>query len=129
MKWLKALLIMAALLGPGLWLVWQEVQKKHDIQGQTILVPKGTSFHHISELLEKKHIIASAGLFRLWAKHQGQTSHMKAGEFYFSGKMNMPDVLEQLVQGKVVAHRVTIPEGLRTIAVLQLLAKQTQIPF
>jgi len=128
-KWLKALLIMVALFGPGVWLVWQEVQKKHEVQGQTIMVAKGTSFHHVSELLEKNHIISSAGLFRLWAKYQGQASKMKAGEFYFAGTMNMPDVLEQLVQGKVVEHRVTIPEGLRTVAVLQILAKQTHIPF
>ena len=129
MKWLKALLIMGAIFGPGVWLVWQEVQKKHDIQGQTIIVPKGASLHHVSELLENTHVITSAGLFRLWAKHQGQASKMKAGEFYFSGKMNMPDVLELLVKGKVAEHRVTIPEGLRTVNVLQILAKQTHISF
>ncbi|MDQ6990456.1 MAG: endolytic transglycosylase MltG [Mariprofundaceae bacterium] len=129
MKWLKGLLIMTALLGPALWLVWQEVQKKHELQGQTIIVSQGSSLHHVSVQLAEQHIIASSRLFRWWAKYQGQTAKVKAGEFYFSGHINIPDVLAKLVNGEVVFHRVTIPEGLRTIAVLQLLAQQTEVPL
>ena len=51
----------------------------------------------------------------------GFDKHLKAGEYSFDEKMNFKQILEKLTSGKVVMHRLTLPEGLTTAQMLVLL--------
>ncbi|MDX8391234.1 MAG: endolytic transglycosylase MltG [Mariprofundaceae bacterium] len=92
---------------------------------QVMLIAPGTSTHAIARRLEKEGVIRSALIFRTLARLRGDSLDLQSGEYRFSDSANVVTVLQRLRHGDVVLHRVTIPEGLRSDAVLLLLAKQT----
>ena len=67
----------------------------------------------IAELLTREGVIDVhrlvfvGGVFALKAR-----SDLKAGEYLFSKRASVKDVIETIVEGKVVQHQITIPEGL-----------------
>ncbi|MDQ6954263.1 MAG: endolytic transglycosylase MltG [Mariprofundaceae bacterium] len=128
-KYLKLLLIFALLLLCSLLFAWQQLAEKHQQTGGSVVIPQGASSHRVASLLEQRNIIDSAWLFRLAARLSGTATQIKAGEYAFSGDMSVRDVLNKLVAGDVKMHRLTIPEGLRSQEVLQLLADHSQIPL
>lgn len=116
------------LVGAAVW-AWQQVQERHVVAEQRLVVPHGASVHRVSGMLEQQGIVSSAALFRGLVRWQGDGATIKQGEYRFSGRLNMPDVLAVLVHGAVVQHRVTIPEGLRSEDIMALLAKNTHTPL
>jgi len=67
----------------------------------------------IAELLQQKGVIDEhkliflGGVFALKAR-----TELKSGEYLFPKRASVRDVVETMVEGKVVQHLVTIPEGL-----------------
>jgi len=124
--WLLApLLILAVVVG----VLFQQVYQSQDVKAVTVMVPSGATSAQVSKLLQDKGVVHSAWLFRAVARLHHQARAIKAGEYHFSGSMNMLQVLDILTHGDVLLHKVTVPEGLRTYAVLALLAKQTHTPI
>jgi len=124
-KWLKILLGLSVLLLCAMLFVWQQVYNKHNITEVSLVVSQGTSSYAVADALQKKNVIDSAWLFRVIARLSGAATQIKAGEYAFSGEMNVLDVLAKLVAGDVQLYHITIPEGLRTQEILQILAKHT----
>jgi len=58
-------------------------------------------------VIDEHRLIFIGGVFALKAR-----SELKAGEYLFPKHASVRDVLETIVEGKVVQHQVTIPEGL-----------------
>jgi len=125
---LGVLVLLALLAGGALWLE-QQVNARHEVAEQNIIVPHGASVHRIARLLEHHGVVSSARWFRWYVRWQGDAGAIKQGEYRFSGKLNMPDVLHILVDGAVLQHRLTVPEGLRTEDILSLLAQKTHTPI
>jgi len=115
---------MLLLLGGATWL-WQQLYAKHPVHEVALLVSSGASSHSVASSLQQHGVIDSAWMFRLVARLAGTATQIKAGEYVFSGQMSVSDVLDKLVAGDVILHRITIPEGLRTEEVLQILANHT----
>jgi UPF0755 protein len=85
---------------------------------QLVVVQSGQGFKPLSASLYQKGIILSPVKFRLFARIRGYDKHIKAGEYMLSSAMTPEKILETMVDGKVLLHRLTIPEGynLRQIA-------------
>jgi len=126
-KWLKILLILAVFLLCSMAWMGQQLYAKHSVHAASLVVASGASSHRVAASLEKLGVIDSAWVFRLAARLAGRATQIKAGEYAFSGEMSVLDVLDRLVAGDVVLHRVTIPEGLRTQEILQILANHTEL--
>jgi UPF0755 protein len=60
-------------------------------------------------------------LFRIGVMRRGQTTALKAGEYAFPASASMADVMDMLVQHKVLMHRITIAEGLTSDMALAIL--------
>jgi len=90
-----------------------------------LVVESGQGLNQVARLLQQQGVISSAQLFRLYARWQHQQHAIKAGEYVFSGTFSMVDVLHILSEGKVLMHRLTIAEGLRTADILLKLAQQS----
>jgi len=123
--WLKAGFGLLLLLFIALAVSYFQMNHKHLIVAQTMVIAHGSASSHVAKRLEKQGIIDSSLWFRIYGKFLAEATQMKAGEYQFSGSMSVQDVWAKLLQGDVVLHQVTIPEGLRTQEVLILLAKQT----
>jgi peptidoglycan lytic transglycosylase G len=85
---------------------------------QVVMVRLGQGVKALSVMLYNKGIILHPIKFKLFARIRGYDKHVKAGEYKFSDAMTPEKILQIMVEGKVLLHRLTIPEGynLRQIA-------------
>jgi len=88
-----------------------------------IEIPKGMTINEISFLLKKEKIIKNIWLFKLLTKIRWGMI-IKAGEYQLTSSMNMLHLLQTLEQGKILCHKVTIPEGFIIWQIAGLLADQ-----
>ncbi|MCL5878472.1 MAG: endolytic transglycosylase MltG [Deltaproteobacteria bacterium] len=90
----------------------------------TINIPQGVSFSRISNILTGKRIINDKTNFKLLAYLMGATHNVKYGEYLFSSSMRPTTILEKLLDGEVVLHEVTIPEGYTDEQIAQTLEEK-----
>lgn len=76
-----------------------------------IVVAPGQGFSQVAAELEEKDIIASRWRFKLLARVRGDDKRLKTGEYKLSADMTPTGILETLVSGKVLLHRLVVPEG------------------
>jgi|UPI00036E5752 UPF0755 protein len=116
-----ALLILAVGVN---WKYQQLIHQTRNCDVQ-LVIKTGQSLDQIARQLEQQGVISSTQVFRLYTRWQQQGHLIKAGEYAFVGEFSMIDVLNRLHEGKVIMHRLTIVEGLRTADILNKLAQQS----
>lgn len=94
--------------------------------GQSVMVeiPEGAGLLQISHLLQQAGVIKSAKGFASIAKVQGVAGDLKAGEYLIPVGVSPDEVLEQLVQGRVLLRQITIPEGFTTYQIAGTMAEK-----
>ena len=76
-------------------------------------IPRGLGLREISDLLARAGVINEPTVFIAGAvllKARG--ADLKAGEYQFAKEASLRDVVDTLIEGKVVQHHFTIAEGL-----------------
>ncbi len=86
-------------------------------------IPAGTSTRAILASLEERGIVRSRHLAHAALRVLFRERTLKAGEYRFEGPASIEEVLRKLVEGEVVTHRVTIPEGLTAGEIFDLVAR------
>ena len=82
-------------------------------QDKTVVIPSRAGMTDIADVLQREGVIDSnrwafiGAVFALKAR-----SELKPGEYAFQKKASLRDVIGTIVEGKVVQHAVTLPEGL-----------------
>ena len=82
-------------------------------QDKLVNIPRGIGSRDIAELLTREGVINQpwwvfvGGVIALKARDD-----LKSGEYQFKRQASLRDVVETLVEGKVIQHQLTIPEGL-----------------
>ena len=82
-------------------------------EDKIVNIPPRSGVMDIADLLRREGVIDAhrfvfiGGVFALKAR-----SELKAGEYLFPKHASVKDVVETIVEGKVVQHQITIPEGL-----------------
>ncbi|HTI66512.1 MAG TPA: endolytic transglycosylase MltG [Caulobacteraceae bacterium] len=89
----------------------------------TVVLRKGAGVSEIGAALERGGAIASAPLFMAAAQISGAAKGLKAGEYAFASRSSLSQVLSKIRRGDIVHHRVTVPEGLTSQQVVDILAK------
>jgi UPF0755 protein len=80
---------------------------------KVVTIPARAGLVEIADLLQREGVIDEhklvfiGGVFALKAR-----SELKSGEYLFPKRASVRDVVETMVEGKVVQHLLTIPEGL-----------------
>jgi len=113
------------LLLAGGWLGQQIFMETGISEPVQVVIPGGASTVEIGRILAEKMVIRSRFSFRLVATTRGFSGKLQSGHYRFSGAQNMWTVIEYLYRGDVMQFRLTVPEGLRTQEVIQLLATKT----
>jgi UPF0755 protein len=75
-------------------------------------VPRGANLASVARDLERAGVIRSAVSFQLLARATRRADALRAGEYALSPALAADQVLEKLASGKVMTHRVVLPEGL-----------------
>ncbi len=82
-------------------------------EDKVVNIPPRSGMMDIADLLKREGVIDEhrlifiGGVFALKAR-----AGLKAGEYLFQKQASVRDVVETIVDGKVVQHQLTIPEGL-----------------
>jgi UPF0755 protein len=89
---------------------------------ETFIVSRGMGFGSIAERLKTAGLIRTTWKFNLLARISGVDRNVQAGEYQLSMNMSPNEILEALTTGRVLLHRVTVPEGLTIPQVAEVLA-------
>jgi UPF0755 protein len=104
--------------------ITQALNKPLEFETQTnVLIPRGSNFSDISELLEKAGVIDSPFFFRMRYGMENEPK-LKAGEYSFSPHMTMRDIIQHMARGDVVLHKITMPEGMNSAFVVRLIREE-----
>jgi UPF0755 protein len=109
------ILILILILGGGAVVIGKgRFEAPGPLQEDKIVnIPPRSGIMDIADLLRREGVIDAhrfvfiGGVFALKAR-----SELKAGEYLFPKHASVKDVVETIVEGKVVQHQITIPEGL-----------------
>jgi UPF0755 protein len=85
-----------------------------------IVIPQGASGRTVADVLHDSGVIRSRGMFALLMMLSGSAANLHAGEYRFEGPMSPLAVHVRLVEGQVVLHPVTVPEGLHMEQIFEL---------
>lgn len=90
---------------------------------KNVVIPRGAGPTTMARLLEEEGVIAHPRLFRVALMIDPSPKPIKAGEYEVPAHTSMQALVELLQSGKVVQRRLTIPEGMTTPEVLELVRK------
>jgi UPF0755 protein len=87
---------------------------------KVVVVPDGSTFQQVAMLLEREGLIKSSTFFVYFGKSQSADRKVHAGEYELSPGMTPAEILAMLLNGHVLLHPLTIPEGLTFVQVAEL---------
>lgn len=90
---------------------------------RTVLIERGSGVSGIATELHQEHIIENPLVFKVAARLSGQQGQLKAGEYEFQPKDSMEAVMAKIASGDVVDRKISVPEGLTSWQVVQIINK------
>ena len=90
---------------------------------KNIVIPRGAGPMTMSKVLQEEGVIAHTRLFRIALMIDPNPKPIKAGEYEIPPHTSMRALVELLQSGKVVQRRLTVPEGVTTAEVIELVRK------
>ncbi len=76
-------------------------------------IPAGSSTATICNILAEQGIVKSATSFKYYIKFSGNDGKLQAGDYQLSPSMSGEEIVKNLLSGKNLTNRFTIPEGYR----------------
>ncbi len=124
---LSCLATVTAILGSFHFWLFLRLPAKPVSEKRQFLIPK-TSAYAVARLLESEGVIRDARAFYLLGWLKNSLHRMQAGEYAFSTLYIPEQVLDQIVNGRVVIHTVTLPEGSTLWDVARILQQKELAP-
>lgn len=82
---------------------------------------KGASAQTVASQLVLENLAPHPVFVRLAMRFYHFDTNLKAGEYLLEPKMSLKEILEKLTSGKVIMHKLTLPEGLTTAQMITLI--------
>jgi UPF0755 protein len=118
------LIIIAVGVGAALMIGRQRFEQPGPLEQDKIVnIPRGLGIHDISDLLQREGVIDQPWTFIgsiLVLKARG---NLKYGEYQFTTHASVRDVVDTIVENKVVQHNFTVPEGLTSEQIVARLSE------
>ena len=80
----------------------------------------GLGLSAIAERLHDAHVLNEQHIFRLAVRLNKVVGSLKAGEYEIPAHASMADIARILREGKSIVHQITVPEGLTSLEVLDI---------
>jgi hypothetical protein len=81
-------------------------------EDRVVNIPRGSGLRDIADVLTQQGVIDQPWVFIGGVLVLKAREDLKAGEYQFKAHASLRDVVATIVEGRVVAHQFTIPEGL-----------------
>lgn len=130
--WLRAILTtlftmsMVIVVGAGglFYYASQEFNRAGPLASDTIItVRNGMGSTSIARWLERKGAITSNMIFLGGLYFHKANGKLKAGEYRFKKTASMKTIMLQLIEGRSIQHKFTVPEGLTSQQIVERLKK------
>ena len=121
---LLSLFVLAILIGTGIgYLLFSRMAAIPGPlqQNKIIYIAPGTPVNGIALQLKSEAAIDAVWVFRLQARLQAQAGTLKAGEYEIKAQASVNDILDVLRLGKTYQRQLTIPEGLMSFEIANLI--------
>ncbi|NBB51668.1 endolytic transglycosylase MltG [Rhizobium sp. CRIBSB] len=89
-----------------------------------VTLPSGAGVSAIAANLKAAGVIRSTDMFKAAASLTGADRRLRAGEYEVPDKASLRSVLSLLVEGRVVRHFVTLPEGWSSVQAVDILMRE-----
>ena len=89
-----------------------------------VTLPSGAGVSAIAATLKSAGVIRSTDMFKAAATLTGADRKLRAGEYEVPSKASLRSVIVLLVEGRVVRHYVTLPEGWSSAQAVDILNRQ-----
>lgn len=116
-----AFLVLAAVGGNFLYGWWADGPLETE---RSVVIPRGSTLTSAAKLLEEEGVLRAAPAFLTRAKIFGGSEPIKAGEYLFPPAVSNSQVLTLLQGGDVLSRLVTVPEGMPSVLVHEVLMAQ-----
>ncbi len=90
---------------------------------QLFTAERGQGTNAIAMELYTQELILDPFIFMIGTTILGQHTNLKAGEYEIQPGMSARDIMKLMADGKTFARRFTVPEGLTSYEIMQLLSK------
>ena len=87
----------------------------------TVVLPRGAGVDRIAGVLDAAGLISSPLVFRIGVRVAGNSRALKAGEYLVPASASPREIMNLLLSGRTVQHRLTVAEGLSAAEILDLL--------
>lgn len=95
-------------------------------QRKEIVIEKGQPLRKVADYLHKEGVVESPAIFVLGVRVSRKDGELKAGEYSIPARASAKMVMDIITGGQTFVRRVTIPEGLTSYQVVQIL---NDIPY
>src|SRR5437879_6050619 len=112
-------------------LAWSFGKHKFEAAGaldheKIVNIPRGLGLREIADLLARENVIDQPWVFIGGVLVLKAKDELKYGEYKFAKQITLRETIETIVEGKVVQHAFTIPEGLTSE---QIVARLAEVDF
>ena len=94
---------------------------------RTVIIPSGATLKSAAALLERHGVLEVKAAFYWTARLSGAAGDLQAGEFLIPAGASQSEILNILLTGKTVLHKITFPEGLTSAQVAALLLEEEKL--
>lgn len=112
-----AILLVFGLVGglTGYFLIKRQLFMPLDVKGveQSFDIERGEGVREIAANLEEARLIKDSTYFEYYVWYKGWNAQLKAGQYFLSAALNIPQIAEKIVKGEALSQdiKITIPEG------------------
>ncbi len=104
------------------YLAVERIERPGPLRAETtVVIPRGAGLDAIAGQLAEAGIIEQAWLFGLVVRLEGRGRGLRAGEYLIPAGLSMREAIALLESGRTVVRRVTVPEGLTSLQLVELL--------
>lgn len=110
--WYTILILFVGLAGVGLWFYSYTVTPVGDSDAKSaVWIAPGQGFFETMDQLQQAGLVKRPEMFRWLAYLKGYERRIQAGEYALSPSMSPEAILDTLVRGETILHKIIVPEG------------------
>jgi UPF0755 protein len=118
--------LLVLLVAGGLYVAYQHFVGPGPSRASiTVVIPRGSHLGGIGDRLEQAGVVENGQIFAIGTRLLGNGRPLQAGEYEFAGGISAREVMQQMIEGRTVKRRLTIPEGL-TVPEIVALVRQAE---
>jgi UPF0755 protein len=122
------LIIISVAVGAALFFGKQRFEAVGPLADDKVVnIPRGLGIRDIADVLQREGVIDQPYIFMGGVIALKARGELKYGEYQFSKNASIADVVDTIIEGKVVQHAFTVPEGLTSEQIVARLLENTAL--